>query len=233
MKNPIRVLILDDHPGQIDGYRFRLADAEDIEIVEGIGYGEELEPAIEKYQPHVLILDVQVPTSSTNENFYPINHVIPQILQNYPDISILIISMHTQRTLIKSLMSAGAMGYVLKDDQTAFRQLAFIIRTIAEGGIYLSPRAYQEWTRNSAADQQLSSRQLEALSLYSAYPEMTTSVVATRMGIAHSTLRNTLAGAYVKLQVRTRPAAIARARQLGLIPSPYPPPDLSDSDVEE
>jgi DNA-binding CsgD family transcriptional regulator len=58
---------------------------------------------------------------------------------------------------------------------------------------------------------------LEALSLCAAHPGASTAELAKKMNIAHSTMRNLLSGGYLKLKVRTRAEAVARARQMGLI----------------
>jgi DNA-binding CsgD family transcriptional regulator len=68
-------------------------------------------------------------------------------------------------------------------------------------------------------DSALSPRQLETLSLCQAYPNESTAQLAARLSIANSTLRNLLSGAYIKLDVHTRNAAITKASQLGLITS--------------
>jgi DNA-binding CsgD family transcriptional regulator len=65
--------------------------------------------------------------------------------------------------------------------------------------------------------QKLAPRQLEVLSLCSAYPDSSTYELAVKMGVAHSTVRNLLSGAYLKLDVRNRTAAVVKARQMGLI----------------
>jgi DNA-binding NarL/FixJ family response regulator len=58
---------------------------------------------------------------------------------------------------------------------------------------------------------------LEALSLCAAYPHSKTAELARKMKIANSTVRNLLSHAYLKLDVQTRAAAVAKARQLGII----------------
>jgi DNA-binding CsgD family transcriptional regulator len=68
----------------------------------------------------------------------------------------------------------------------------------------------------------LSKRQLEALSLCLSYPDSSTADLANKMSISNSTVRNLLSGAYIKLDVHTRIAAVTKARQLGLI-SPESP----------
>ena len=221
----IRIAILDDHQGIIDGYLYRLSNAPDIEVVFTISYGEELEPTLAQQPVDVLLLDVSVPTGPQNANPYPILHLIPRLLQFHPKLEILVISMYSQRALISSIMEAGASGFILKDDQLAIRELVAIVRLVAHGGIHLSQKAHQELMKRSAGNlsQPLSNRQTEALSLCAAYPEEDTSFLAQRMGVANSTIRNLLSGAYLKLNVRNRAAAVAKARQLGLLAPESPP----------
>jgi two-component system, NarL family, nitrate/nitrite response regulator NarL len=221
----IRIAILDDHQGIIDGYLYRLSNAHDIDVVFTLSYGEALEAMLAQQPVDVLLLDVSVPTSPQNANPYPILHLIPRLLQTYPDLEILVISMYSQRALINSVMEAGASGFILKDDQQAIRELAVIIRLVAHGGIHLSQKAHQELMKRSTSNlgQPLSSRQTEALSLCAAYPEADTSYLARQMGVANSTIRNILSGAYLKLNVRNRAAAVAKARQMGLITPESPP----------
>lgn len=219
MGRQIRVAILDDHQSILDGYIFRLSKDPEISVVGTLSYGEALEPLLEQQGVDVLLLDVQVPTSPENSNPYPILYQIPRLLQTYPRLEILVISMHSQRTLIHALMESGASGYILKDDQASIRDLAAIIHSVASGGIYLSDQAYRQVMKSQGGgiDLPLSSRQMEALSLCAAYPDENTAELARRMGIVNSTMRNLLSLAYLKLNVRNRTAAIAKARLLGLI----------------
>jgi two-component system nitrate/nitrite response regulator NarL len=228
MKDKIRVAILDDHQGIIDGYLYRLGSAQDIEVVATILFGEDLEEKLAKQPVDVLVLDVQIPTSLTNPNPYPILYMIPRLLELYPDMVVLVISMHTQRTLINAVMESGASGYIVKDDQATIRELPSVIRTVAGGSIYMSQYAYQELKRSKtgALLQPLSPRQLEALSMCATYPDASTDELSQMMNIANSTLRNLLSGAYLKMNVRSKAAAIAKARQLGLITPEKPSPDV-------
>ena len=224
MTKKIRVAILDDHQSIIDGYMFRLGAAPQIEVVATISFGEELEPTIAKHPTDVLLLDVNVPTSPENPNPYPILHVIPKLLQNYPELNILVISMHAERGLIRAVMDAGVSGYILKDDQATVKDLGSVVMSVAGGGIYFSQLAHQLYARHLSTEGKdaLSPRQLEALSLSTAYPDDSTADLAQKMTVSNSTVRNLLSAAYIKLGVRNRTAAIAKARQLGLI-TPHQP----------
>jgi two-component system nitrate/nitrite response regulator NarL len=223
MTNKIRVAILDDHQSIIDGYRFRLGNSQRVGIVATMSYGEELQPALEKISTDVLLLDIGVPASETNPNPYPILHEIPSLLQRYPNLVILVISMHVERGMIRAVMEAGASGYILKDDQATLRDLENVVISVFSGGIHLSRQANSALLRSGAGQDEslLSRRQREVLSLCLSYPDSSTADLAKKMVISNSTVRNLLSGSYIKLGVRSRNAAVTKARQLGLI-SPEP-----------
>ncbi|MGZ9234392.1 MAG: response regulator, partial [Anaerolineales bacterium] len=113
----VRVAILDDHQSIIDGYIYRLGQTPEIEVVGTATVGEELEPLLGKYPADVLLLDLSVRTAQDNPNPFPILHIIPKLIQKYPHLSVLVISMFSEPGLMRSLIEAGASGYILKDDQ--------------------------------------------------------------------------------------------------------------------
>lgn len=220
MKKIIQVSILDDHQTILDGYQFRLDRSTKVEIVAMMMFGDEVEVTLKKYPTDVLVLDINVPTSKENSNPYPILYTIPNLLQKYPDLAILVISMHTDRSLIRSVMEAGASGYILKDDKSMLENLEGVIISIAAGEISLSREIEAVlYEPNTSEVVSLSQRQKEVLSLSVAFPDDTTAELAKKMSIANSTVRNLLSGAYIKLGVRTRVAAIAKARKLGILTS--------------
>jgi len=223
----IRVGILDDHISIVEGHTVLLQQNPQVEVVAKMSYGEELQPTLEKNPVDVLLLDVTVPTAPDNKNPYPILNVIPNLLQIYPNLHILVISMHNDRGLIRAVMEAGASGYILKDDQVALKDLGSVVKTIVTSeGIYFSQATHELYTRSLSAQSEkdilLTPRQLEVLSLYAAYPDDTTDQIANKMNIKNSTVRNLLSTAYVRLNVKSRAAAVSKARELGLI-TPYSP----------
>lgn len=223
MDKKIRVAILDDHQSIVDGYVYRLEKDPLIEIVAMMGFGDELEPALEKTPVDVLLLDVNVPASEENRNPYPILHVIPRLLQAHPNLNILVISMHAERGLIRAVMDAGANGYILKDDQAVLKDLGSVVKSIAMGGIHFSQIAHSQYAKFLSSDSnELTPRQLEVLSLCTAYPDASTADLAGKLNVSNSTVRNLLSNTYFKLDVHNRAGAIAKARHLGLI-TPHQP----------
>ena len=218
MKNEkIRVGILEDHQSTIDGYLFRLSKHKNIEVVSTLSYGFQLAPMVDSLDPDLLILDVSVPTSPENSNPYPILFEIPDILQKHPEIAILVISMHNQRTLIKAVIEAGASGYILKDDREAVVNLGEIIKSVVDGGVYFSKQSFQLISQNEGDEYNLTKRQKEVLSMCASRPNSTTAEIAEKLKINPSTVRNLLSTAYMRLNVKNRTAAIIKARELGLI----------------
>ena len=215
----IRVTIMDDHQSIVDGYVYRLSHIPQVEVVATCSFGEELEPTLADHPTDVLLLDVSVPAGPDNPNPYPILSIIPRLLQQYPELNILVISMHAERGLIRAVMEAGASGYILKEDQATARDLGNVIVSVAGGGIYFSQRAHQLYARSQIRDGEdvLTARQLEVLSMCAAYPNDTTAELARKLVVANSTLRNLLSGAYIRLKVHSRSAAVAKARQMGII----------------
>jgi DNA-binding NarL/FixJ family response regulator len=223
----IRIAILEDHQSTVDGYLYRLGRMPQMEVVGTAYSGAELETLLAACPADVLFLDVNVPTAPDNPNPYPILHVIPKLLQSYPELTVLVISMLTERVLIQAVMDAGASGYILKDDRAAIEQLGAIVLSVSGGGIYLSQQANQQLRRRQAPKTEvaLSARQLEALSLCAAHPDWSRAELAQNMMVSVSTARNLLSNAYLRLEVPNLAAALAKARQLGLV-TPQPPTGL-------
>ncbi len=224
-KDPIRVVILDDHQSIIDGYYYRLGPERSIEIVGAVRCGEDLEALLAQQPADVALLDVYVPTSAVNSNPYPLLFAIPHLQQRYPALAVLVISMNNDPTLIKALLAAGASGYILKDDGATIQALAAVVLAVAEGGVHFSTEIYQSLQQHPApgGEPGPTRRQLEALSLCAAYPGEPYAHLARKLGVTESTVRNLQSGAFTRLGVRNRAEAIHRARELRLI-TPLSPP---------
>lgn len=218
MPGKISVAILEDHQSVIDGYLYRLSKYPDIEAPVIASTAGEFEALLATHRVDVLLLDVNVPITPKDANPYPILHFIPKWLQKYPHLAVLVISVHKSGPIIKSIMQAGASGYICKDDNTIIQNLGAVIQSVATGGMYLSTQARQYLLKTQAPTPELTPRQIQALSLCAAYPDWTSGELAKALDIAHSTFRNLLSEVYLKLGVHHRAAAIARARQQHLIP---------------
>ncbi len=218
----VRVAILDDHQSIIDGYTYRINHSPGIELVATALYGEELHAMLRRHAVDVLLIDLSVQTSARDNTPYPVLRTIPQLLQEFPDLKVLVVSMHTGPGLMRTIMEAGVSGYITKDDHEALKNLGRIVLSAADGDIYFSQEAdrlYREYEKLRIGDF-LTPRQVEAISVCALYPDLSTAELAEILAVSNSTARNLLSGAYLRLGVHSRTAAIEKARELGLI-SPH------------
>jgi len=225
MENTVRVAILDDHQSILDGFQYRLMHAKDIHVVASASYGEELLPMIRNNKVDVLLLDLSVPTSAENSNQFPMIFALRTLLDETPTLKVIIISNFKEKTLVKNAIERGVRGYIYKDDHASIQQLARIVMIVAAGGNYFSAGAYFDMNEDSSK-LHLTPRQKEVLEVASAYPDDSTDDLAGKLNISGSTLRNILSGAYTRLGVHTRSAAIDKVRQMGIIPAIKTPPGV-------
>ena len=217
MPKMIRIGILDDHIATARGYKSKLEKNPSLSVVWIAGYYQEVEAYLKNYDTDLLILDIEVSNAPDATEPYPILHAIPSLLENYPEIKIVVISMHNRPVLIKAIKKAGASGYILKDDVQSYEKLDEILINITNyESIYFSPEARRMLT-NPEEIPSLTPRQNEILSLIASNPTMKTKDLAEQLFVSPSTIRNHLSDIYLVLEVNSRTSAILKAQQLGLI----------------
>jgi two-component system response regulator NreC len=128
---PIRVIIADDHSIVRRGLR-ELLDAEgDFEVVAEAGDIASARRYLRGHKPDVLILDLNMPDGSSLE-------AIPAMRGDSPETRIVVLTMQNEPAYARRALSAGALGYVLKDAADA--ELVEAVRRASVGDSYLNPR---------------------------------------------------------------------------------------------
>ena len=216
MNQKLNVAILEKHQLTIDGYYYRLGMMDDINIIGTYLFAEDLANDFSHLPVDFLITGVDVSISRENANPFPILFYLNQFTQQKPDLKILVISYINRLGIIDSLLEFGVNGIVSKEDQKSTERLGNIVEIISNGGVFFSSEIHQDIISREHKSI-LTKRQLEALSLCGAYPDEDTDNLSKKMNISSSTFRNLLSLTYTRLNVRTRAAAITKARQLGLI----------------
>ncbi len=125
----IKIITADDHPLFLKGLRDTLAEEFDLEVVDLANNGQQALEKIEKWQPDVATLDLDMPILNGIE-------VAKIVLKTYPNIKIILLSMHKDADIIRAAMALGIHGYVFKDD--AVNDLVSAVRTVYGGGNYIS-----------------------------------------------------------------------------------------------
>ncbi len=127
----MRILIVDDHGIVREGLKSLLQNQPDMEVV---GEGQDGQVAVElaeQLSPDMVIMDMSMPNLNGIE-------ATRLILQHRPNTRVIILSMHSDRHIVKETLEAGASAYVLKSN--LFDEMLRALETVAEGGRYLSPR---------------------------------------------------------------------------------------------
>src|SRR6201988_3332602 len=154
MSDKISVLLVDDHALVRRGFRRILDDDETLEVVGEASNGAEAVRLAEQLRPQVIVMDCQLPE---------LNGVAATriILRSRPETAILMLSMHSEDTLVRQALDAGARGYILKNAMDL--DLVSAIKKVAEGQTVLDPQISRGGTLKGESDTGLTPRELEIL----------------------------------------------------------------------
>jgi len=154
MSDKISVLLVDDHTLVRRGFRRMLDDDETLEVVGEASNGAEAVRLAEQLHPQVIVMDCQLPE---------LNGVAATriILRSHPETAILMLSMHSEDTLVRQALDAGARGYVLKNANDL--DLASAIKNVAAGKSVIDPQLQRTETLKGERATALTARELEVL----------------------------------------------------------------------
>ena len=130
MKSPARILIADDHTILREGIRSLLNMVPNFEVVGEVDNGKDAIYSVGQLKPDLLLSDLSMPKTNGTE-------AILRIKSRYPDIKVLVLTVHKTEEYVHAALEAGADGYVLKDDTSD--ELINAINNILSGKTYLSP----------------------------------------------------------------------------------------------
>ncbi len=205
----MRVLLADDHQILRDGIRRGLENAGE-EVVGEASNGEEAVTLARETQPDIVLMDLSMPVldgvSATR-----------RIISEFPDIKVVVLTMHDDPPLTRSALEAGASAYLTKG--TSFADVLDTLRRVLAGEEVLSPQlAASMLTVVEAEDpgeELLSSRQTEILQMIA--DGQSTKQVARELGITQKTVHNHLNAIYRRLDTQSLTHAVLSAVRLGII----------------
>jgi two-component system, NarL family, response regulator DevR len=208
---PIRVVIVDDHPMVREGLRTMLDD-EGIEVVGEAGTTAEALREARRAAPDVLLLDVEL---SDGDGLA----TLPELKRAAPGASVLIVTMHAERALVRRAVEVGAAGYVLKG--VGRRELLSAVRAVRAGESVMDPTLLRELasggTRDSAAvpGETLSPVELDVLRAIA--DGLTNRQIAERMRWSVATAKKYVQRVLEKMAVTDRTQAAVAALRARLL----------------
>ena len=135
---PIRLVVAEDHYLVREGIRRLLETQPEFEIVAVCGDLDSLLSAVDTERPDVVLTDIRMPPSKTDEGI----QVAARLRQTDPQVGVLVLSQHSDPQYVLKLLEAGSdgRGYLLKERIHNRAQLSSAIRTVSEGGSVIDPK---------------------------------------------------------------------------------------------
>ena len=204
-----RILILDDHPIMRQGLAQLLAHEPDLQVCGEANEAREALESIPKTLPDLLLADLSLPGRSGLE-------LIKDLQLHYPNLKVLVLSMHDESLYAERVLRAGGRGYVMK--QEGGRKLLEAIRKVLDGHISVSEKIAGKileifsGRRQQAASspvELLSDRELEVFQLIG--QGLSTQTIATRLSVSVKTVEVHRVNIKSKLQLATLPELVHQA----------------------
>jgi DNA-binding NarL/FixJ family response regulator len=159
----VRVVLAEDSVLLREGVA-RLLEDQGFEIVAQTGTAEDLMLKVRSYSPNVVIVDIRMPPTHTDEGL----KAAQEIKETYPEVGVLVLSQYVEPTYAMELLaeSAEGVGYLLKDRVSNVDEFAAAVRRVGEGGSALDPAIVSQLVGRRRRDDpldQLTPREREVL----------------------------------------------------------------------
>lgn len=205
----ISLIIVDDHPVVAEGLSSLLKDKEQLEVIGCFTSGAETRAFLKDNVVDVVLLDISLPDVHGAE-------LCLEIKEKYPEICILAISNHNERSIITQMLQNGASGYILKN--SSVMEIVRSIKDGINGKLSLSSEVQSILAKSGEPVQKiprLTRREKEVLKLVA--EGMTTVIIAEKLFISPLTVETHRRNLMQKFDVRNTAALIKSAIEQDLI----------------
>ncbi|MGM0875563.1 MAG: response regulator [Bacillota bacterium] len=211
------ILLVDDHAVVRTGLKMLLNEIDQMEVVGEASEGNEAIEKVEQLKPDVVLMDLSMPNGKDGLT------ATVEIKKRWPDVQILILTMHDDEEYLFRVIQAGASGCILKS--ALHNELIQAITIVAEGSAYLYPTAtkklmedYLDRLKNGGDGDTyslLSEREKEVLPLIA--KGFSNKEIAEKLVISVKTVENHKSHIMEKLKLKTRPELVEYALKKGLL----------------
>jgi len=211
-----RILLADDHRLFLDGLRPLLAAQPDMEVVAEAENGLDALKLARDIAPDVAMIDISMPCLNGIE-------LTRRLSSEAPDVSTIILSMHSDRRFVLEALRAGARGYLLKD--SGITELLGAVRSVRDGQTHLCARVSEQVIRDyvsltnaeeGSVFALLSAREREVLQLLA--EGLATKEIAGRLNLSAKTVESHRASLMSKLEINSIAELTRFAIREGLTP---------------
>ncbi|WP_026691435.1 response regulator [Alteribacter aurantiacus] len=130
-RDNIKIIIIDDHQLFREGVKRILSMEKSFDIVAEGSDGDAALDLVRENQPDVVLMDINMPNVNGVE-------ATKSLVESFPDVKVLILSIHDDETYVTHVLKTGADGYLLKEMDTD--ALIEAVKVVAEGGAYIHPK---------------------------------------------------------------------------------------------
>ena len=206
--SPINILLADDHPLVQDGLRTLFNEIEDINVIGVASDGEELLEKVKLLKPDLVITDISMPKI----NGLKATHLLSK---KYPEIKVLILSMHDNKEYIQNAIDSGAKGYILKDKPAV--EMIEAVRTVYNGKTHFcstSVKALKPSIETKASDNLTTREQAILMELLNG---LKNKHISEKLNISVRTVECHRGNIYRKLDTHSMTGLIRYAKKVGYI----------------
>ena len=206
MTDKITVLLVDDHALVRRGFRRLLEDDTDIQVVGEGSNGDDALRLTTELKPHVIVMDAAMPGTGGLE-------ATRNILAKHPKAAIIMLSMHSEETLVRQALNAGARGYILKNALEL--DLAAAVKHVAAGEQVIDPALIKPDPLPGERNRRLTPRELEVLQLIC--DGLSNKEIAVKLDLSANTVAVHRANIMNTLGVHKTAELVVYALQNGLV----------------